>query len=256
MSKLPNPFSRHNQRILATFLLRLREVSAGVVAAVYLLLIPTVYSMYPDLGKDQGWKIWVLVSCVAVAVISTLIAALNRLLSRLAQRPDQPVSIERRSRLKLQTAYYLLGLFLDSGKAGAPPYDWTLYLWDRDSERLPPLLPVRKGPDDIASFGRGQGATGTAFDVQAIVVATGDAVSDDTFKLTPLQQQAFSRYRSVAAAPITVRDQVVGTIGAISREDDGLFTRDEGAALIRRMANAAAEVLDSSEDVLVPTSGG
>ncbi len=256
MPSLPNPFSRHNQRALATFVLGLREVSVGVVAAVYLLLIPTAYSMYPELGKDQGWKIWVLVSWVLVAVVTTAIAALKNLLSRLAERRDKPLSTEGRNRLKLTTANYLLGLILDSAKAAAPTYNWTLFLWDRDSERLLPLLPERKGPDDIASFGRGQGATGTAFDRQAIVVATGDAVSDDTFKLTSSQQSAFAGYRSVVAAPVTVGDQVVGAIGAISREDDGLFTEDAGVALIRRAANATAEVLDSSENVLVPGGGG
>ena len=97
----------------------------------------------------------------------------------------------------------------------------------------------------MRAFEPGKGATGVAFREKGLIVATDDAVFDDTYGLTQPQQEAFRDYKSVAATPIWFEDQqVVGVLTAVSKVNDGYFASGgAGGPVIRELAEVVAVVL-------------
>lgn len=75
-----------------------------------------------------------------------------------------------------------------------------LYLYDTGDDRLRALGVA--GPPSDEGWEPGMGATGVAYDRGEFVLATGDAVRDATYGLTPEQQQRAADLTAVAAMPV------------------------------------------------------
>lgn len=103
--------------------------------------------------------------------------------------------------------------------AAGVQYEWSVSVIDAKSRLLLPSFPSRViDPTDPRVFRFGCGATGKAFEDAAVIVATGAAVSNADYGLSPDQQAHFSGYRSVAATPILFRGtRPVGVLSAIGR---------------------------------------
>jgi hypothetical protein len=82
-------------------------------------------------------------------------------------------------------------------------YDFTVYVaaegW------LNPVWPpsnLNNPEDDVRRFEAGKGATGNAYSQSKVFWVVGDDVSNDVHHLNAEQQAEFSRFRTVASAPI------------------------------------------------------
>jgi hypothetical protein len=220
----------------------------GGVAAAYLVGLPTYYTLFPPGVSASGdtsprgnlFLLW-----IVVAVISTLVTASHsRTIERLVARRENPPPRDAVLQLGAIAADWAIGSILGLDPVGAPRhYQWTLYHYDSGRDRLVPSYPPETGQADVRIFRRGHGATGLAYQTGAMAVATGDSVSDGSYGLTKAQQTAFREYRVVAAAPVKAGGFAIGAVTAISREDDGFFETEAGAATMSTVAQACGELL-------------
>lgn len=140
---------------------------------------------------------------------------------------------------------------------GIPPgYDITVYVHDREQDLLSPIYPGWSRPgDDPRVFAPGDGATGQAFarlrdridPPGAVFVVTGEAVSDDTWNLSPEQRELWHDYRVVASSPFVVAGVPVGVITAISKIDDGFFGKQDGNSKLVLLANDIASLMQFTD---------
>lgn len=89
-----------------------------------------------------------------------------------------------------------------------------LYLYDADAGLLRPMeMPDRPTPPDAWPAGRG--AVGTAWERGEFVVVEGRATSDETYGLSPEQQEHHQELTAVAAMPVVnAQSQVLAVLGA------------------------------------------
>jgi hypothetical protein len=122
-------------------------------------------------------------------------------------------------------------------------FEWYVHLYDQDQKLLQPIFPESVDAGDLRIFRPGDGVVGTAFVRRQVVVASEDAVADDSYRLSPEQQDYFAGYRRVVAAPLEWAGDVLGTLSAISVEADDYFETDYGPAVLRDAAGVVATVL-------------
>ena len=138
----------------------------------------------------------------------------------------------------------MLTAYLRPGAKGTPDsFSWHVHLYDQDRMLLLPVFPTPADEDDPWVFRPGDGVVGAAFGRHRVVVATGEAVADDSYRLSPAQRDYFQRYRRVATAPLEWGGDVMGTLSAISAQDDNYFEADHGPAVLRDMAGVVATLL-------------
>jgi hypothetical protein len=118
-----------------------------------------------------------------------------------------------------------------------------LYLYDEEWDLLLPILtPGHRGPSP--GFAPGQGATGMAWDTGEYVVAEGRAVADDTFHLSPEQQERYRDLAVVAAMPVTnAAGRVIAVLSAASRDPKSGLLTDAGFEGHVFLAGAVARIL-------------
>ena len=120
---------------------------------------------------------------------------------------------------------------------------FQLYLHDPDQGLLLPILrPGHPGPSP--GFAPDQGTVGQAWATGEYVVATGPAVSDDTFGLTDEQKRRYGDVTVVASVPVTnAAGRLIGVVSGSSTSDTSALATPEGLDAQIFLAQAAARVL-------------
>jgi len=118
-----------------------------------------------------------------------------------------------------------------------------LYLYDTHQDALlPVLMPGHAGPSP--EFLPDQGATGRAWKTGEFVTAEGAAVWDETFDLSPDQQERYKNLAAVAAMPVTnATGQVIAVLSAATEDPQSRLLTDEGFEQFVFLAEAVARVL-------------
>jgi len=149
--------------------------------------------------------------------------------------------------LRLMGTLAVLEALLQRGARGIPPhYEFTLYLHDSNGDALVPFFPKLdfRGAPDPRIFQPGNGATGSAWRDQRIVVVTGTEVANDRYGLTPPQQDYFQQYQSVASAVVWKEHTTrLGVLTALGTEDDGYFSAPGGRDSLQALADVLGTVL-------------
>jgi hypothetical protein len=233
-----------------------RPLTVGL--AVGLAAVPTAYALFaPELLENEFGLAWlrvpVGVGWIGVAIWATVLA--TRRETKQEEQLDQ-LTRDRSEDLDDRIIRRFFPVLDDVLRepAGIPAYyDFTLYFYDIDADKLVPIWPERPQEDAVKSFEPGKGATGTAWREGKLVLVTGDAVSDATYGLTPDQQQMFGDYKAVAAAPVFWRENwTVGVLTAISTVDDGHFESPEAQESLRDLAAVIGPLLAVWVDDIAP----
>jgi hypothetical protein len=216
-----------------------------VVAAIVLVAIPSLFGIFPEMGR---WGIGVRVSIAGVwiGIVMASVIIGSRRDVRLGRILD--TTARQREQLRLRATDDILTALLRPGTKDIPSdYEFTVYLREPEPDQLRAAFPAPgPGAGDVAVFRSGDGATGLAFQRRQLILVTGDAVSDGTYGLTPGQREHFASYRVVVATPIWREgDRPIGVLSAINRENDGHFEKDSSRAALRELAEVIGVVLTS-----------
>lgn len=120
---------------------------------------------------------------------------------------------------------------------------FQVHLYDPDLGMLLPILAsAHVGPSP--GFEPNQGTVGTCWESGEYVVATGDAVSDETFNLTPEQQERFTDLTVSASVPVTnAAGRTIGVVSGSSRNASSALASVGGLEVQIFLAEAAAIIL-------------
>ncbi len=222
---------------------RVAQRTLGAVLAA----LPIAFTLFPDLSRAP----------LAARVVVALVWVPGALLlvhgsARQAQQLDELLGppLERRSLQRELAGARLIEALLT--RTGLPEhYGFRLYLYDEDAERLLPSY-ESTSPQLLATWPPGVGVTGRAWSTGEYEVARGQAVSDETFGLSPEQQERYRRLQVVAAMPVrSVRNEVIAVLTGSSEVDDGVLVSPAGKDRHAELADVVARVLI---DVLQLTS--
>lgn len=199
----------------------------AIVAALVLVAVPTFAGLFPGLvfRTERPMRIAVMLGWLLVAGVVTVTSR---------RREDQ--SDERATRVHdgVRTSQrFLFRLFLGVvlGERSKIPDGYLRWVYlPNGSGLLVPTYPrLIVDPADPHVFEVGQGATGSAFEARKPVVAVGDAVSSNEYRLSTAQQTFYAKGQVVAAVPIRrLDDDVVGALTVYSETNDGFFASPEG----------------------------
>lgn len=216
----------------------------AVVVGIILISVPTLYSVFPEFGRQ------LLVVRIAVVLIWAGTALIG-VLSASTQEARVQHLVEHRERERnelrmLASARVVSSLLGDAGTTIPKAYALSVYLYDVEQDLLVPVHPPLTGDDSYRIFPPGVGATGRAWVERDTIIADGDAVSDETFGLSPDQQAAFRPFHMVVATPIPGEDgRLIGVLTAIARRRNDYFDSDEGLNELRSTAEVIGVVLDN-----------
>jgi hypothetical protein len=120
---------------------------------------------------------------------------------------------------------------------------FRLYLYDADAELLIPIqLPGEQAAAD--SWPVGRGAVGTAYARGEYVLVEGADTSDETYGLTPEQQERYRGLQAVAAMPVTnAADEAVAVLSVASGDPANRIGNPEGFDEHLLVAELVARVL-------------
>jgi hypothetical protein len=215
---------------------RVRAVLGGIT----LLLVPTLFTLFPGWGTDWTLlpKLTILAAWLLAAIFGVLASVRQgEQLSRLAERQRERELHGRSVALKKLTRAALL-----PEVTGLPDeYKVQVFLPNKESTKLVAAYdPGHGGPEEGWQIDRDrpQGVTGTAWKINAYVFAPGEQVSDETYGLTPEQQERYRSLTAVAATPIqNARGNPIGVLTLFTTMenpdiDDDFVIRHIGAAEI------------------------
>jgi hypothetical protein len=221
----------------------------ALVGAVYLIFVPTFFTVIPGWTKWSGlWRGLLLILWLLVAgwVLTGEI--------RRSERIDSLTEDRRQflRQLRVMGTSEVLHALLSPGSRGIPDqYEFTLYVYDSDKNLLAPLFPqmdFRSAPDPRC-FEPGNGATGSAWTSRRIVVVTGSEVASGHYGLTKEQQEFFAGYNAVAAAVVWKEGtEPIGVVTAIAKTDDAYFDGLQGLDSLRVLADVLGVVLSRIPD--------
>lgn len=219
-------------------LLRNRQVAVG--AGVTLVLVPTLFSLFP---AWQEWGIGVRV----VILLGWLLAAVLVVWSTTIQseQVDELVGepLRRQTAARQAAAQRLLSALLEPGAAGLPEqYEIRVYLPDEQGVLQPEYAAPTSG--EAESWEEGRGATGMAWETNGLIVARGDSVADGTYGLSEAQQRRYADLAVVASLPIqTARGQRMGVLSVSSHHDDGRLEDPQALEDLNALSEVVARVL-------------
>ena len=217
------------------------DTTSVVTVGVGLLAVPTAFGVF---GEISRWSLWVRVPIgVAWLIVAVLVVVRQHIHDKGVDQLVEGWRTERADEAVL-AAQELLTAFLVPGLKSTPAsFRWSVHVYDEERYLLLPIFPESGEADDPEVFAPGDGAVGVAFAHRRIVVVTGDAVADESYRLSPAQQQQFAPYRTVVAAPLESAGAVLGTLSAISLEDDAYFDSEPGPSVLRDAAGVVATLL-------------
>lgn len=217
-----------------------RDRRVGISAGVFLILVPTLFSVFPGWASWPGWTraiiiaIWLLVALFVVTATARQSAQVEDLVGK---------PLKRRHQQRYLSGSRLIRLHL-TRETGLPDhYEFRVFVYDRELKRLVPSYGPHK-VDELDGWEVGQGATGLAWQREEYVLARGDDVSNDTHGLTPEQQERSKELQIVAAMPVTnAREQVIAILTGSSNNDDGQLASDEGREKQQELSQVVARIL-------------
>lgn len=217
------------------------DTTSVVTVGVGLLAVPTAFGVF---GEISQWSLWVRVPIgLAWLVVAFLVVLRQHGHDRRVDQLVEGWGIERADEAVL-AAQELLTAYLRPGLKGTPTsFRWSVHVYDEEENLLLPIYPESADVDDLEVFAPGDGAVGVAFAHQRIVVVTGDGVADESYRLSSAQQVRFAPYRTVVAAPLESAGTILGTLSAISLQDDGYFEDEPGPSVLRDTAGVVATLL-------------
>jgi hypothetical protein len=178
-----------------------------------LLLVPTLFSLFPGWGAD--WALLPKLMVLAVWLLAAIFGVLANVrqgeqLSGLAERQRERELHGRSVALRKLTRAALLP------EVTGLPAEYKVQVFLPNAERSKLLVaydPERVGPEEGWQIDPPQGVTGTAWKINSYVFAPGEQVSDATYGLTPEQQKRYRSLTAVAATPIqNARGQAIGVL--------------------------------------------
>lgn len=240
------------QALRVTSKVALIRFTALTVGGVFLVALPLVFAVFaPELlgapqdavgGLTLSTRIYI---CIPWIIVAILIGGIG-VAKDVREREERHHEIDRQETVIDQsTALEALDQLLAPGTVGTPPsFSWTVYVLDDGANRLAPVFPQAVlDMNDPRVFSPGSGAVGAAYVNRAVVVVTGDAVSNADYGLTTSQQLYFAQARSVVAAPISLNSDVVGVLSGISREDDPFFADPTNVDRLMKLAHTVGVLL-------------
>jgi hypothetical protein len=218
---------------------RRRRVRA-VLGGITLLLIPTLFALFPGWGTDWTLlpKLFILAAWLLAAFFGVLAnVRQGEQLSGLAEGQRARELHSRSVALKKLTRAALLP------EVTGLPAEYKVQVFLPNAERTKLLAaydPDHVGPEEGWQIDRDppQGVTGTAWKINSYVFAPGEKVSDATYGLTPEQQERYRSLTAVAATPIqNARNEPIGALTMFTTMedahiDDDFVNRHIGAAEI------------------------
>jgi hypothetical protein len=214
---------------------------AAVIAGLLIVLVPTLFSVFTEWTQWAAWvRITVLVGWfAAAAVVVTATVRQSELVEGLVGEP-----LERRTEARSVATRWLLRSLLQPEPAGMPPiYELRLFLPDTGSGLL---VAEYESPGSTPSEGwqPGQGATGTAWVTNSMVIARVPEVHDGSYGLSREQQERYADLAIVAANPVqNARARQIGVIAVSANEDDGYFATADGRLNLVALCDVVARVL-------------
>ena len=126
-------------------------------------------------------------------------------------------------------------------------WDWTIYVFDSEVDRLVPIWPhePESAQAALVSFAPGNGASGQAWSNEQVVVRVGEEVADATHGLTREQQDHFANRRSVVATPIWADDSKIGVLAGICDDEDRQFEREADRSHVQTTATIIGTLIES-----------
>jgi len=181
-----------------------RHRSIAVMAGITLVLVPTLFTVFPDWGASSSVsiKLVVLLAWALAAALVVLSGVMQG--EHIADLAEAEIHREQHGREVAERALIRAAL-LPEATSVPSHWDVQVFLPNVEATRLLPYFdPKHSGPEGGWAIDRdpGQGATGAAWTTNALVFVQGEAVSDSTYDLTEQQQEAFSHLTAVAATPI------------------------------------------------------
>jgi hypothetical protein len=190
---------------------RVRAVLGGIT----LLLVPTLFSLFPSWGTD-----WTLPPKLIV-LTAWLLAAIFGVLSNVRQGEQLAGLAEGQRARELHGRSVALRKLTRAALlpevTGLPPeYKAQVFLPNAERTKLVVAYdPERFGPEEGWQIDGDppQGVTGTAWKINSYVFASDEQVSDATYGLTPEQQERYQSFTAVAATPIqNARGVAIGVL--------------------------------------------
>lgn len=217
--------------------LDVRRLTA-VALGVFLLAVPTVFTVYPALAQSRSAiRLGLMILWALVAVALSWVTV---------KRDDQISKLTAAKRDRIRQARLLafrrtLAIICRPGAFGMPANcEVTVYMPD-DNDNLTPVYPrwnsYENGPDPRV-FRPGTGATGTAWEDEGLMTVRKAAVSDGHYDLSTTQQKYFNKFQSVAATVVfDAYDEKVGVVTVLSEDDNAPILDDEACqALLGELA--------------------
>lgn len=235
---------------------RSRRVFVPVGFAVVLVGVPTVFAIFPGLAQwPTPRKLGVTAAWVVLAFLGAILTA------RADQHLHEVVATESESIVVAEhraTIREVFSTLLQPAIGGIPEqYHLSVYAPSPDKRFLVPVFPAAVNFSDPAIFPVDAGAVGKAWTAgTGVVVIKGSAVSDRSHGLTALQSRRYGIFGTVAATTIRdERDEPIGVLCAIGRDDDGFFDTGDGARLMRSLAESVAWLIPDAVRWMVPRDG-
>jgi hypothetical protein len=218
----------------------LRNFATAIGAGLLLLLIPTLFSVFPEWTRwSEPVRAGIVALWFATAVVGVTSAA--RQSRQVAELVGEP--LRRRDAHREAAGAELVSILLSPAAMELPDhYEARLFLPD-DRGRLMPSF-EREDIDDSEGWLPGKGATGLAWKRNTYVCAWDDRVSDATLGLDDEQQERYGKLRVVASMPVQdARGRAIGVLSISSGINDGKLLAPEGVDRHIELAQIVGRVL-------------
>lgn len=212
----------------------------AVLAALLLVLVPTLFSIFPSWTT---WTVGLRVAIVVVwfggaAIVAWATARQAELVEDLVEGPSA-----RRAKARSAATRELIRALQQPGASDLPGhYELRLFLPDDEGILRHVYGPASSTPS--SGWRSGRGVTGKAWEINGFILVTGARVSDGTFGLSREQQQRYAHLEVVAATPVeTARGAAIGILTASSTTNDEFFEHPDGKLTLVSLAAVIARVL-------------
>jgi hypothetical protein len=222
-----------------------RRQVARIVAALFIVFVPTAWSVVPGWARWNGWlRLGVILGWLLAALVVVITAdRQNRQLAFLLGDVGESVRL-RRELAGLSAIRMLIenppepfkGTRTSVFVADLPGSDDSIQRFVRHQMDSHP----GEASDDFAV---GQGATGYAFYRNEQVKARQPAVSDGSYGLTPEMCAKYKKYALVLATPMwDSRNTPIGVLSTMALEDDATLTSDQACELHLKWATVVGQL--------------
>lgn len=221
-----------------------------LILGAYVLLVPTAATIFSDFVQEGRLAIrwFLLISWVVSAVVIVVDQTKRNDRSDKAFESVDKLTVEKRMSLQQQAKDARdssIELFLTKGSWFKKKWEWTVYIYDPETDLLSPFWPAPEtdAQAELITFPPGKGATGQAWADDVIIVRNGDEVHDSTHGLTLEQQEHFAKRNAVVATPIYADTKKIGVLAGITNDDNREFDVNKEQSHLARAATIIGTLL-------------